>query len=74
MLNMRYLLLLPFLALASCQSPTPLATHDADGMLLVGAMCPEFTAKDAAGRTVTRADLLGQRTVVWFFPKAATPG
>ncbi|PCJ53167.1 MAG: hypothetical protein COA70_09545 [Planctomycetota bacterium] len=72
--NMRYLLLLPLLALASCQSLTPAATHDADGVLLAGAACPDFTATDSTGHLVTRADLLGQRTVLWFYPKAATPG
>ena len=71
---MRCLHLLPLLALAGCQSAAPVVTHDADGVLLAGVMCPEFTAKDADGRTVTRADLLGQRTVLWFYPMAATPG
>jgi len=35
---------------------------------------PEFTAINHDGTTRTRDDLLGHRTVMWFFPFAMTPG
>lgn len=35
---------------------------------------PEFTAVNHDGSTRTREDLLGHRTVMWFFPFAMTPG
>lgn len=35
---------------------------------------PEFTAINHDGATRTREDLLGHRTVMWFFPFAQSPG
>jgi peroxiredoxin Q/BCP len=35
---------------------------------------PEFTAQNRDGAARSRADLLGQPTVMWFFPSADTPG
>jgi peroxiredoxin Q/BCP len=44
-------------------------------MLEVGATAPDFTATLADGRTVRLRDLRGKRHVVlYFFPKAFTPG
>ncbi|NQU50594.1 MAG: redoxin domain-containing protein [Planctomycetes bacterium] len=43
-------------------------------MLEVGSPCPEFSVVDSDGNTVTRADLVGKRTVLWFYPRASTPG
>ena len=42
--------------------------------LAVGDEAPAFEVQDHEGRTVRSADLRGQRVVLWFFPKAATPG
>ena len=36
--------------------------------------CPQFTVLDHEGRTVTRESLEGQKAVLWFYPKADTPG
>ena len=33
-----------------------------------------FTATDDRGNSVTESDLLGKRSVLWFYPKADTPG
>lgn len=44
------------------------------GPLSVGAACPAFSAVDTDGNPVTSQDLLGKRAVLWFFPKADTPG
>ena len=35
---------------------------------------PEFVALNSDGEMRTPADLLGQPTVMWFFPFAGTPG
>ena len=35
---------------------------------------PEFTVKSDKGLAVTRNDMLGHTTVLWFYPKADTPG
>jgi peroxiredoxin Q/BCP len=43
-------------------------------MLTVGSMAPEFELQDHLGRTVKLSDLRGKRVVLWFFPKADTPG
>ncbi|MGO2004144.1 MULTISPECIES: thioredoxin-dependent thiol peroxidase [Micrococcaceae] len=42
--------------------------------LNVGDRAPAFTLKDAAGSAVSLADYAGRSVVVYFYPKAATPG
>ncbi|MFF0989443.1 thioredoxin-dependent thiol peroxidase [Kocuria nitroreducens] len=39
-----------------------------------GRPAPDFALPDAQGRTVSLADHRGQRVVVYFYPKASTPG
>ena len=39
-----------------------------------GRQAPDFALPDAQGRTVSLADHRGQRVVVYFYPKASTPG
>ncbi len=46
-------------------SGTPLKPGDA---------APDFTLKDQSGRTVSLSGLKGKRVVLYFFPKADTPG
>jgi peroxiredoxin Q/BCP len=43
-------------------------------MLKVGDPAPDFTAKDHEGRSVSLQDFKGKSLVLWFFPKADTPG
>lgn len=43
-------------------------------MLAVGDEAPAFEALDHEGRPVRSADLAGQRYLLWFYPKADTPG
>jgi peroxiredoxin Q/BCP len=43
-------------------------------MLKVGDPAPAFELPDHLGRTVKLADYRGQRVVLWFYPKADTPG
>jgi peroxiredoxin Q/BCP len=40
----------------------------------VGEPAPEFTLPDQTGREVTLSDLRGQSVVLYFYPKADTPG
>jgi peroxiredoxin Q/BCP len=43
-------------------------------LLRPGTPAPDFEALDHEGRAVRRADLAGKRFVLWFYPKADTPG
>ena len=43
-------------------------------MLKVGDDAPEFTLPDANNKSVSLSDLKGQKVLLWFFPKANTPG
>jgi peroxiredoxin Q/BCP len=40
----------------------------------IGKKAPAFTLKNQKGETVKLADLAGQRVVLYFYPKADTPG
>ena len=43
-------------------------------MLDVGQKAPDFTLPDLNGSNVSLSDFLGKKVVLWFFPKASTPG
>ena len=43
-------------------------------MLLPDTPAPAFEVSDHRGRTIRSADLAGTRYVLWFYPKADTPG
>lgn len=43
-------------------------------MLNAGDMAPEFTLKDSTGEPVSLSDFRGKRVILFFYPKAATPG
>ena len=43
-------------------------------MLPIGSKAPDFTVKDQDGRDVTLSGLRGKTVVLWFYPKADTPG
>ena len=42
--------------------------------LKIGDQAPEFEAKDQDGNTVRLADYAGKKLVIFFYPKASTPG
>ncbi|WP_430297966.1 thioredoxin-dependent thiol peroxidase [Sinomonas sp. B1-1] len=42
--------------------------------LSTGQQAPDFTLPDASGHDVSLTDFRGRRAVVYFYPKAATPG
>lgn len=43
-------------------------------MLNVGDEAPDFEVTDQRGRNVALHDLRGRKVVLWFYPKADTPG
>jgi peroxiredoxin Q/BCP len=43
-------------------------------MLSVGVPAPDFTARAHDGRTVRLAEFRGRKVILWFYPKADTPG
>ncbi len=43
-------------------------------MLDIGSVAPAFTAPDQDGKTVDSGDLAGSWVVLWWYPKASTPG
>lgn len=43
-------------------------------MLKEGDLAPDFTCKAHDGSTVRLADLRGHKVLLWFYPKADTPG
>ncbi len=43
-------------------------------MLNVGDTAPQFTLMDQNGESTSLADFAGKRVLVWFYPKASTPG
>ena len=43
-------------------------------MLKVGDKAPNFTLDDQDGNKVSLKEFLGQKILLWFYPKASTPG
>ena len=43
-------------------------------MLKIGDRAPDFTLLDSNNDPVSLADYSGEKVVLWFFPKASTPG
>ena len=42
--------------------------------LEVGQTAPDFSLADAEGKTYSKADFAGNKVILYFYPKAATPG
>ncbi len=43
-------------------------------MLEIGTEAPAFSVQDHHRETVRLADLRGRKVLLWFYPKANTPG
>ena len=43
-------------------------------MLELGQKAPDFSLPDQNGNDVSLSDFSGKKVVLWFFPKASTPG
>jgi peroxiredoxin Q/BCP len=44
------------------------------GLLEKGQKAPEFSIKDHTGKQVSLSDFRGKNVILWFYPKADTPG
>ena len=43
-------------------------------MLQEGTKAPDFTLEDQDGNSISLSDFAGQNILLWFYPKASTPG
>ena len=43
-------------------------------MLKVGAKAPDFTLDYQDGTQISLSDFQGQKVLLWFYPRASTPG
>lgn len=43
-------------------------------LLNVGETAPDFSVKDHSGKDVRLSDFRGKTVILWFYPKADTPG
>ena len=43
-------------------------------MLNIGDKAPEFTLLNQDEESVSLSDYKGKQVIIWFFPKASTPG
>lgn len=43
-------------------------------MLNPGDPAPDFSVQDETGAVRTRSEFRGRKVVLWFYPKASTPG
>ncbi len=43
-------------------------------LLKEGDKAPEFTLQDESGNEISLKDFKNNKIVLWFFPKASTPG
>nr|WP_251042257.1 thioredoxin-dependent thiol peroxidase [Arthrobacter sp. ISL-69] len=55
-------------------TPTALTGTALTARLQPGTPAPDFTLPDAAGKAVSLASYRGRNVIVYFYPKAATPG
>ena len=45
-----------------------------DPVLETGSLAPAFTVKDHEGNELSLSDFRGRKVLLWFYPKANTPG
>ena len=45
-----------------------------EALVPVGGKFPQWSLKDQAGRQWSSAELSGRRYLLWYYPKASTPG
>ena len=43
-------------------------------MLKEGVKAPDFTLEDQDGNSISLSDFKGHKVLIWFYPKASTPG
>ena len=54
--------------------PGALGISKREAVMQIGDVAPEFTLQDHEGKTVSLTGLRGKSVVLWFYPKADTPG
>jgi peroxiredoxin Q/BCP len=59
---------------SECISVSLTESQEGDVMLVAGDNAPEFTLADQNGATVKLADFRGRKLLIYFYPKADTPG
>jgi peroxiredoxin Q/BCP len=64
----------PFDCLARRTAPGYSLRQEEADMLQAGDAAPAFAVRDHLGNEVSLAALRGKTVVLWFFPKADTPG
>ncbi len=62
------------LAILSLLKNGVIAAMRSPKMLDVGTTAPEFSVTAHDGSTVSLADYRGKKVILWFYPKADTPG
>jgi peroxiredoxin Q/BCP len=60
--------------MAICTALALAGTASAGALLERGAPFPEWTLTDHAGKTVSSKEFAGKTYLIWFYPKAQTPG
>ncbi len=43
-------------------------------LLSIGDKAPDFTLPNYDGKKISLSNLKGKKIIIWFFPKASTPG
>ena len=43
-------------------------------LIIVGADAPEFSTFNQDGETITKGDFAGEYVLLWWYPRADTPG
>ena len=64
----------PFLAVERAETGCARSEGGGAPMLKPGDAAPDFKVKDHLGEEWTLAKLKGKSAVIWFYPKADTPG
>ena len=67
-------LLVVVAAVLAVLSPRPTLAAESPALLKVGAAFPAWSMRDHTGATVTSQSLAGKPYLLWYYPKAQTPG
>jgi peroxiredoxin Q/BCP len=77
-MSRRHILVIALVGLAAlgCYAlvASPKRPDGGSGLLTIGAVAPDFSARDATGKQFTVTSLRGRSAVVFFYPRDGTPG
>lgn len=57
-----------------CLGPEPISRREDRTVLRIGDPAPDFTVLTHEGKEFSLAALRGKKVLLWFYPKADTPG